>query len=104
MNLAANIVTYTVDAEHAEELLERVRHYLLPAAQQATGYLGFILLDQGDGKRMAVLLFDSLEAAQSAPRTLTPVGQQYIYDLLTVPAEGSQAKVILVDGVLGGNT
>jgi len=103
MNMAANIVTYSVDAEHAEELLEQVRRYLLPAAQQVAGYLGFMLLDQGDGKRMAVLLFDSLEAAKSAPQTLTPVGQQYIYGLMTVPAEGSQASVVIADGLLGTN-
>ncbi len=60
MSMAASVVTYTVAPEHAEELRARVQEYLVPTARQTQGYRGFLLLDQGDGKRLAVLLYSGL--------------------------------------------
>ena len=58
------------------------------------------LLDQGDGKRMAILLFDSLKSVSVAQEALTPVGQEYTYSLMSGPAIGSLATVLIADGVL----
>ena len=77
MSRAASVVEYSVNAENAEELHERVRQHLVPAARQVKGYEGFLLLDKGDGKRMAILLFDSVEGVQAAQQVPTPVGEQY---------------------------
>ncbi len=61
MNATATIVTYTVGEDNAQQLLERVETMLVPAARQAQGYLGFLMFDQGEGRRLGVVLFDSPE-------------------------------------------
>lgn len=99
MAMTASVVTYTVQAEQADELRERVQKYLVPAARQIGGYRGFLLLDQGENKRMAILLFDSLAAAQAAQHQLSPVGAQYTYALMAGPAIGSLATALVADGV-----
>ena len=45
MELAASIVTYTVDPAQADLLRDRVRDHLVPAAQALPGYKGFVLFD-----------------------------------------------------------
>jgi hypothetical protein len=99
MSRAASIVTYTVDPAHAEELHRRVQAHLVPAARRVPGYQGFLLLDQGGGKRLALLLFDSAEAVQAAQVALTPVGAEHTYALMTEPAQGSLGTVVIGDGV-----
>lgn len=100
MTSAASIVTYSVDAENADELTRQVRVHLVPAAQSVTGYQGFLLLDQGEGKRMAILLFDSVEAVKAAQQTLGSVGRDHTYALMSGPAIGSIATILVADGVL----
>ncbi len=56
---------------------------------------------KGDNKRLAVLLFDSVEAAQAAQQALTPVGREQTYGLMTGPAEGALGTVIVADGIFG---
>jgi len=99
MAMGASVVTYTVDPEHAEELIAAVRDHVVPAARQTAGYRGMLLLDQGEGKRLALLLFDSVEDVGPAQQALTPVGSQYTYHLMSGPAMGSIGTVIVSDGV-----
>jgi hypothetical protein len=99
MTMAASVVTYTVQAEHAGELTERVRQHLVPAAREISGYRGFLLLDQGENKRLALLLFDSIDGARSAQQVLSPVGEQHTYALMAGPALGSLATALVADGV-----
>jgi heme-degrading monooxygenase HmoA len=99
MSRAASIVEYTVNPEHAEELHARVRQHLVPAARQVKGYQGFLLLDRGDGKRLVVLLYDSVEDVQAAQEALTPVGREHTYALMSGPALGSVGTVVIGDGV-----
>jgi hypothetical protein len=101
MSAGASVVTYTVDAENADELRQRVEQHLVPAARQTKGYRGFLLLDQGDGKRLALLLFDSVEDVGVAQQVLTPVGRDHTYGLMTGPAVGSVGTVLVGDGVFG---
>jgi hypothetical protein len=93
------VVTYTVDAANAEELRRRVEEYLVPAARGLKGYRGFLLLDQGEGKRLALLLFDSVEDVGAAQQALTPVGRDQTYALMSGPAVGSVGRVLVGDGV-----
>ena len=104
MSRAASIVTYAVDPAHAGDLHQRVQAHLVPAARQLPGYQGFLLLDQGEGKRLALLLFDSAEAVQAAQATLTPVGAEHTYALMTEPAQDSLATVVIGDGVFAERT
>jgi hypothetical protein len=99
MEMGASVVTYTVNAEHADTLVERVREFLVPAAQQVDGYRGLLLLDQGDGKRLALLLFDSMAGVRAAQQALSPVGEAHTYALMSSPAIGSAASVLVADGV-----
>lgn len=99
MSMGASIVTYPVDPEQAEELHKRVREYLLPAARQVPGYRGFLLVDQGDNKRLALLLFDSMAGAQAAQQALSPVGREHTYALMTGPAVGALGSVVIADGI-----
>jgi hypothetical protein len=99
MTMAASVVTYSVDAENAEELAQRVKEHLVPAARTAHGYRGMVLLDQGEGKRLALLLFDSVDDVRAAQAALTPVGKEHTYALMSGPAIGSVGTVIVADGV-----
>jgi hypothetical protein len=101
MSMGVSVVTYPVDPQQAEELNRRVQEHLVPAARQVPGYRGFLLVDQGDNKRLAVLLFDSVEAAQAAQQALTPVGREQTYGLMTGPAEGALGTVVIADGIFG---
>ena len=100
MNMAANIVEYTVNPESAETLLERVRTHLVPAARQAKGYRGFLLLDRGAGSRLAIVLFDSAATAQSAQDTLAPIGIEQTGSLMQGPIQRSVGTVVINDGEL----
>jgi hypothetical protein len=99
MNMGVSVVTYPVDPQQADELNNRVRDHLVPAARQVPGYRGFLLVDQGDNKRLAMLLFDSVEAAQAAQQALTPVGREQTYGLMTGPAVGALGAVVIADGI-----
>ena len=101
MSMGASIVTYTVDPENADELHARIREHLLPAARQTRGYRGMALIDQGDGKRLALLLFDSIDDVRLAQEALTPVGSEHTYALMSGPAEGSMGTVVIGDGIFG---
>ena len=100
MSMGASIVTYSVHAANADELRRRVVEYLVPAARAAQGYRGFLLLDLGDDKRLAVLLFDSVQEAQAAQRAIGPVGAERTYALMSSPAVGALGTAIVVDGML----
>ena len=99
MSMGVSIVTYPVNAEQAEELNKRVREHLVPAARQVPGYRGFLVVDQGDNKRLAVLLFDSLAGAQAAQQTLGPIGREHTYALMAGPVQGSLGTVVIADGI-----
>ena len=85
--------------EHAEELHRKVRQYLVRATRQVKGYQGFLLVDRGDGRRLAVLLYDSVEDVQAAQEALSPLGEEHTYSLMSGPALGSLGTVIIGDGV-----
>lgn len=99
MTIAASVVTYTVQEKHAEELTERVRQHLIPVARELPGYRGFLLLDQGDNKRLAILIFESIEQARGAQRELSPVGEEQTYPLMDGAVIGSIATGLLGDGI-----
>ncbi len=99
MTMGVSVVTYPVDPQQADELNRRVQDHLVPAARQVAGYRGFLLVDQGDDKRLALLLFDSIEAAQAAQQALTPVGREQTYGLMTGPAVGALGTVVIADGI-----
>ena len=98
MNMAANIVEYTVNPEQAETLHDRVRTHLVPATRTATGYRGFLLLDRGAGSRLAILLFDSAANAESAQKTLAPLGVEHTASLMQGPIQRSLGTVVINDG------
>ena len=104
MSMAASVVTYSVDPKDGDELQRRVQEHLVPAARQTKGYRGFLLLDQGDGRRLALLLFDSVDDARAAQGVLTPVGSEHTYALMTSPAIGSLGNVVIGDGLFGEST
>jgi hypothetical protein len=99
MSFVASVVTYTVEASNAEELRQRVQEHLVPAAQGLPGYQGFLLLDQGDDRRIALLFFETPEQVGNAQTVLTPVGEEHTYALMSGPAIGSLARVLIADGV-----
>lgn len=99
MAMGVSIVTYPVDPQQADELHKRVREYLVPAARQVPGYQGFLLIDQGDNERLALLLFDSMADAQAAQQALSPIGRAQTYALMTGPAVGALGTVVIADGI-----
>jgi hypothetical protein len=72
---------------------------LIPAARDAQGYRGFLLLDQGEGKRLAIVLCDSIDSAKSLQGVLGPIARDHIYPLMTSPSIGVLSTVVLSDGV-----
>ncbi len=101
MTMGATVVTYTVEPENAEELHARIRDHLVPAARQAAGYRGFLLLDQGEAQRLAIVLFESVELAMKAQSVIDPVSAEHIYALMSSPSVGSLSTVVFGDGVFG---
>ncbi|MCC6792523.1 MAG: hypothetical protein IT336_12610 [Thermomicrobiales bacterium] len=99
MSMGATVVTYAVEAANVEELHARVREYIVPAARRAAGYKGFILFDQGEGKRMAVVLYESAEAALAAQSIIGPEGRDHVYELLSSPSLGTLSTVVIADGL-----
>jgi hypothetical protein len=99
MSMGATVVTYTVDAANADKLRQAIEEYLIPAAQTAQGYRGFLVLDQGDGKRVGLVLFDSAQEAKAAQSIIGPVAGQRIYPLLSSPSVGALGTAIIADGV-----
>ena len=99
MSMGVSIVTYPVDPAQADELVRRVREYLVPAARQVAGYRGFLIVAQGDDKRLALLLFDSVDGARAAQQVLSPLGRDHTYALMTGPAQGALGTVVLADGI-----
>ncbi|MGH2588702.1 MAG: hypothetical protein ACRDJE_27570 [Dehalococcoidia bacterium] len=104
MSMATNIVEYTVSPEHAETLHGRVQERLVPAARQTQGYRGFLLLDRGEGTRLAVVLYDSAAAARAAQQTLVPVGMEITADLIQGPIQRTVGTVVISDGVFATTT
>ena len=102
MSMAANIVEYTVNLEHAETLHSRVREHLVPAARETQGYRGFLLLDRGEGKRLAVVLYDSAADARAAQETLVPIGVEHTAALMQGPIQRALGAVVINDGVFAG--
>ena len=99
MEIAASVVTYSVAEQNADALRDAVERHIIPAAREVEGYLGFLLLDQGDDKRMAFLLFDSVKGVQAAQSTLSPLGAEHTYALMSGPAIGSIGRALLADGI-----
>ena len=99
MNGAATVVTYSVSDENSDQLHHLVATLLIPAARDAQGYRGFLLLNQGEGKRMAVVLCDSIESARALQGVLGPIARDHIYSLMTSPSIGTLSTVVLSDGV-----
>ena len=99
MNLVASMVTYTVEAANAEELHKRVETYLLPAARALPGYHGFLLIDQGDDRRLALIFFETPQQVMQAQQALTPIGEEHTYALMSGPATGSLGRVLVHDGL-----
>jgi len=104
MTMATSIVEYTVKPENVDVLVRRVREQLLPVARQTQGYRGCMLLDRGEGKRLAVLLYDSEADVRAAQQVLMPVGSEHTSALMAGPLTGSVATVLLGDGAFRGPT
>jgi len=99
VNGAATVVTYSVSDENGNLLHNLVETMLIPAAQDAQGYRGFLLLNQGDGKRLAVVLCDSIDSARALQGVLGPIARDHIYPLMTSHSIGTLSTVVLSDGV-----
>ena len=100
--MAASVVTYPVDPEKADEVTNAVREHLVPAAREIEGYRGFLLVDLGEDKRMAMILFDSIQGVQQVQQRLTPIGEMYTHHLMTGPAIGSLGRILIADGGFAG--
>jgi hypothetical protein len=103
MNLVASVVTYTVEAANADELHTRVETHLLPAARALPGYHGFLLIDQGNDQRLALIFFETPEQVMQAQQALTPIGKEHTYALMSGPATGSLGRVLIHDGLIGND-
>lgn len=66
-----------------EELQRRVQDYLAPVERKTKGYQGFLLLDHGDGQRLALLPYDSVADVRAAQAALTLVGSEHSYTLMS---------------------
>jgi hypothetical protein len=96
----ANVASYTVRPEKAEALREAVQEHLVAAARRVDGYRGFLLLDQGNGKRLGVVLYDSAEHARAAQQPITAAAREHgVYEMMAGPNDGSMGTAVVADGV-----
>jgi hypothetical protein len=102
-SLHATVVTYTIPVEKSDALRDALREHLVPAARRMEGYRGFVVLDQGDGKRLAMVLFDSAEHGRAAQAPITAAARAGgVYEMMTEPQKGSFGPAIIADGIFGG--
>lgn len=99
MGMGATVVSYTVDAANADKLRQALEDHLVPAARTAPGYQGFLTLDQGEGKRLGVVLFASVEEAKAAQGIIGPVAGRHLYPLMASPSVGALGIAIVADGL-----
>ncbi len=99
MNGAATVATYSVSDENSEQLHNLVETLLIPAVREAQGYRGCLLLNQGEGKRLAVVFCDSVESAKALQGIPGPIARDHICPLMTSPSIGRLSAVVLSDGV-----
>jgi len=105
MNLlvAANTVAYTVKPDKADALREAIQTKLIPAARQTAGYRGFLVLDQGEGRRLGVVVFDSAEHAKAAQQAISQAAKESgIYGMMEGGASNAFGLAIAADGIFSG--
>lgn len=101
-SLHATVVTYAIPTEKAEALRHALREHLVPAARRMEGYRGFLVLDQGEGRRLALVLFDSAEHGRAAQAPITAGAREGgVYEMMLEPQKGSFGGAIIADGVFG---
>lgn len=98
--MVATVVTYTIDPANADKLRDAIREHLVPAARTMEGYRGFLVLDHGEGRRLACVLFDSAEHGRAAQAPISAAARAGgVYDLMTEPQKGSFGTAIVSDGI-----
>lgn len=98
--MVATVVSYKIDPANAEKLRDAVREHLVPAARSMAGYRGFTVLDQGEGKRLACVVFDSAEHGRAAQAAITTAARESgVYAMMTEPQQASFGAVIVADGI-----
>src|SRR5688572_13387823 len=99
---AANVIAYTVYPEKADALRHAIEQHLIPAARKVEGYRGFLVLDEGDGKRLGVVVYDSMEHAQAAREPITAAARDSgVYEMMSERGSGGMGTAIIADGIFG---
>jgi hypothetical protein len=97
--MKTNIIEANVAPGQEAVFEERVRAHLLPAARQTEGYRGYLLIDQGEGKRLTVWLYDSAEAALAAGPSVGAVAEEQIVPLMTKAPRKWERRMVIADGL-----
>jgi len=98
--IAATVVEYTIRPEDAEALREGIATHLVPAARGVAGYRGFLVLDQGEGRRLALVVFDSIEQARAARGAISGAAEAHgVHALMAVRRGGATGTAIVADGI-----
>jgi hypothetical protein len=96
----ATVLTYSIDPANADKLCDALRESLVPAARQSDGYKGFLVVDAGNGKRIACVVFDSAEQGRAAQAAISAASRQAgVYELMTEPAQASFGTAVIADGI-----
>jgi len=100
MMTSATVLSYTVRPDKADALHAALRDHLVPAARKESGYRGFLVLDQGEGKRVGIVIFDSPENAKAAQQGISGAARDAgIYEMMAGPPSGSMGTAIVTDGI-----
>lgn len=99
----ATVLTYSIDAANADRLCNALRGSLVPAARKSDGYQGFLVIDAGNGKRVACVVFDSPERGRAAQAAISAASREAgVYEMMIEPAQASFGAAIIADGIFAG--
>jgi hypothetical protein len=60
----------------------------------------FLVLDQGDGRRLGCVVYDSAAHARAAQQAITAAARESgVYEMMTEPQQGSFGTAIVADGI-----
>jgi glycerate kinase len=92
----ASIRRYAIDGS-AEELARRVREGFAPALRQDRGFIGYYVVDGGDGTVASVSIFQDRAGAEASNRKAADWVKEHLTQFLPTPPQVTAGEVTVAE-------
>ena len=82
-----SIRQYRVKSGKSDELIEKVQNGFVPIISKASGFLGYYVVDAGDGRLASISVFQDKAGAEESTRTAADWVSKNIADLVEGPPD-----------------